>query len=212
VNRDADRDDRELWARIAADDGDAFGAVFDRHARSVYNYAFRRAGDWSQAEEIVALTFLEAWRRRGEVQLDGDSARPWLLGVATNVLRNWSRARRRYASALERLAVADLDPGWNENEIVDRVAAERTATVLSAAIGRLPHRQRDVVWLCLVEDQTYQDAATALGIPVGTVRSRLSRARERLRRDPDLEQMWRSGHDTDDEPTATRRQPLCGTD
>src|ERR1043165_7687516 len=80
--------DAALWQRAAAGDTGAFGTIFERHATTVYNYCFRRTGNWAQAEELTAIVFLEAWRRRTQVQLERDEAIPWLLGVATNVLRN----------------------------------------------------------------------------------------------------------------------------
>src|SRR5438270_1439680 len=95
--------DGELW-RLAADGKpDAFGVLFERHAGTVYNYLFRRTGDWAVAEDLTSLVFLEAWRRRRDVRLEHASALPWLYGVATNVLRNRRRAQRRYRDALARL-------------------------------------------------------------------------------------------------------------
>src|SRR5712691_12221724 len=97
--------DSALWQRPAAGEAAAFGTLFERHARTVYNYCFRRTGDWSQAEELTAIVFLEAWRRRRQVHLVRDEALPWLLGVATNVIRNYRRSQRRYRAALERLTL-----------------------------------------------------------------------------------------------------------
>src|SRR5919109_3327625 len=96
--------DAALWQRAAAGETDAFGMIFERHARTVYNYCFRRTGDWSQAEELTAIVFLEAWRRRAQVELECDDALPWLLGVATNVISNQRRSQQRYHTARERLA------------------------------------------------------------------------------------------------------------
>ncbi|MYR18139.1 sigma factor, partial [Streptomyces sp. SID6137] len=80
--------DRELWARAANGDRDAFGRIFDRHAKTVYNHLFRRTADWSEAEDLTSAVFLHAWRRRSEVALDRDSALPWLLGIAERLLSN----------------------------------------------------------------------------------------------------------------------------
>ena len=205
---DSETSDVELWKRVAErDDVDAFACLFDRHASTIYNYAFRRNGDWSAAEEIVAVTFLEAWRRRGVVALDGDSARPWLLGVATNALRNLWRTRRRYGAAVDRLAGIGSEAVLEEDELVSRITAERTQEVLAEAIRRLPKRHQDVVWLCLVEEVTYREAAEALDVPVGTIRSRLARARRRLQADPALELFRPYGHDRDDPPTRPTTTP-----
>src|SRR5579862_3223826 len=86
-----------LRARVRAGDPDAFGVLFTAHAREVYNLGYRLRGSWPDAEEIVSLTFLEAWRLRERVNPDGDSLRPWLAGIAVNVTRNFSRTSRRHA-------------------------------------------------------------------------------------------------------------------
>ena len=95
--------DAELWRRAVEGAPDAFGVLFERHARAVYNYLFRRTADWALAEDLTSVVFLEAWRRRGDVRLERDLALPWLLGVATNVLRNRRRSQWRYRAALERV-------------------------------------------------------------------------------------------------------------
>jgi RNA polymerase sigma factor (sigma-70 family) len=171
--------DATLWERAAAGDAEAFGRIFERHARVVYNYCFRRTGDWSQAEELTAIVFLEAWRRRRQVDLERESALPWLLGVATNVLRNLRRSQRRHRAALERLPrerVADF-----AEDVDERLDDERRMRAALRALRKLPRADQDVLALCVWEELTYQQAALALGVPVGTVRSRLSRARDRLR-------------------------------
>jgi RNA polymerase sigma-70 factor, ECF subfamily len=80
--------DVELWDRAVDGDPGAFGVLFERHARGVYNHCFRRTASWADAEELTSTVFVEAWRRRREVRPIGSSARPWLLGVANNLLRN----------------------------------------------------------------------------------------------------------------------------
>jgi RNA polymerase sigma factor (sigma-70 family) len=168
--------DAELWSR---GDARAFGVLFERHARAVYNHCFRGTADWALAEDLTSLVFLEAWRRRDDVQLERDSALPWLLGVATNVLRNGWRSRRRRAAALARLRPAD-EPDFAE-DIDARLDDERSMRDVLALVARLPRREREVLALCVWGELSYEQAAIALGIPVGTVRSRLSRARGRLR-------------------------------
>jgi RNA polymerase sigma factor (sigma-70 family) len=171
--------DAVLWQRAASGETDAFGTIFERHATTVYNYCFRRTGDWAQAEELTAIVFLEAWRRRTHVQLERDEAIPWLLGVATNVLRNSRRSQRRHRAALERLPrehVSDFAP-----DVDERLDDERQMRAALRMLQKLPRADQDVLALCIWEELTYEQAALALGIPVGTVRSRLSRARGRLR-------------------------------
>ncbi len=168
-----------LRKRIRAGDHDAFGEIFDAYARSVYNHAFRLTGDWAQAEDIVSLTFLDAWRLRGKVDEEGGSLRPWLLGIATNVTRNTRRAARRHAAALSRLPRDEV-----ERDFADEVAARLDDTaelaLVRAASATLRRAEREVLALCVWSGLDYRAAAEALGVPVGTVRSRLSRARAKL--------------------------------
>jgi RNA polymerase sigma factor (sigma-70 family) len=168
-----------LRARIRAGDPDAFGSLFDDYARAVYNHAFRLTGDWSAAEDVLSLTFLEAWRLREAVDLDGGSLRPWLLGIATNTARNTRRTARRHEAAVSRLPREDVLPDFAE-ELVGRIDDAGRVALLQAALSRLRRPEREVVSLCIWSGMDYAAAAEALGIPVGTVRSRLSRARKKL--------------------------------
>src|SRR5919197_6101709 len=148
----------------------SLGLLFERHAKPIYNYCFRRVGDWAVAEDLVSIVFLEAWRTRRTLR-DPDKALPWLYGIATNVVRNRRRSERRYAAALSRVPPA----------VAVRLDDERLVQGIVAAVAKLPRREQDVFVLCAGLDVSYEDAALALRIPIGTVRSRLSRARRRLR-------------------------------
>lgn len=170
-----------LRARVRAGDQDAFGALFEEHARAVYNHAFRLTGDWSTAEEVVSLTFLEAWRLRGTVRAEGGPLLPWLLGITLNVARNVSRAARRHRAALSRLPAPPAVPDFAD-ELASRIDDGATLKLVRAALGRLRRGERDVVALCVWSGLNYSQAAEALGVPVGTVRSRLSRARRKLQK------------------------------
>jgi RNA polymerase sigma-70 factor (ECF subfamily) len=177
--------DRDLWARAVAGDREAFGEIFDRHARAVYNHLFRRTADWAEAEDLTSAVFLAAWRRRAEITLDRDSALPWLLGVANRSLSNTRRRLRRAESLLHRLVVTGTDrtaePGADfADEVADLVDAERRMSEVRRAVARLPRHERLVVELCVWSGLDQQAAATALGVPVGTVKSRMFRARRRL--------------------------------
>jgi RNA polymerase sigma-70 factor (ECF subfamily) len=171
--------DADLWARVNRGDRDAFALLFRRHSRTIYNYCFRRTGDWSQAEDLTSVVFLEAWRRR-EVELPADKIVPWLYGVATNVLRNSRRSLRRHDAALRRLPVG---PGGriSIDDPAGRLEDERRMRSILTQLATMPKRDQDVFVLCVWQDLTYEDAAVVLGIPVGTVRSRLSRVRRILR-------------------------------
>ena len=172
--------DGDLWWRAAAGETEAFGVLFERHAPAVYNYCFRRTGEWAVAEDLTSVVFLEAWRRRNDVVLAGEKVLPWLLGIATNVLRNRRRSLRRYRAALDRVPTTPHDRDFAD-DVDGRLDDEQQMRAALAVLKRLPQREQDVVALCVWTGLTYEEAAAALGVPVGTVRSRLSRARARLR-------------------------------
>lgn len=170
-----------MRARVRAGDPDAFRELFDEHVRSVYNHAFRLTGNWSTAEDVVSLTFLEAWRLRDRVDVsDGArSLRPWLLGIATNVARNVRRAARRHDGALARLPNEEVAPDFAE-QISARIDDRDRLALVRTALAALSKPEREVLALCVWSGLDYAEAAEALGVPVGTLRSRLSRARKKL--------------------------------
>lgn len=167
-----------LWQRAVAGDADAFGDLYGRHSKAIYNYLFRRTGDWSEAEDLVGSVFLEAYRLRDTARVDDGMIVPWLFGIATNLANNRARSRWRGRRLLERVrseaSVAPHDSGPGRYEAQEQMRA------LLLRLGALPREQQDVVALCLWSGLSYEDAATALSVPVGTVRSRLSRARTAL--------------------------------
>ncbi|MEU1177379.1 RNA polymerase sigma factor [Streptomyces sp. NPDC005820] len=165
--------------RIRAGDHEAFGDLFDAYARTVYNHAYRLTGNWATAQDIVSLTFLEAWRLRGTLDEDGGSLRPWLLGIATNVTRNTRRAARRHAAAVSRLPRDETVRDFAD-EVAGRVDDSAQLALVRAALTKLRRAEREVLALCVWSGLDYGTAAEALGVPVGTVRSRLSRARTKL--------------------------------
>ncbi|WP_245603519.1 RNA polymerase sigma factor [Salinispora cortesiana] len=153
--------------------------LFREHSRAVYNHCFRIVGDWSVAEDCVSLVFLEAWRLRDKVDVHGGSLLPWLLGIAVHVVHRRHRVARRHQGVLDRLPPPETVPDFAD-ELVGRLEdAERIAAVREV-VRRLPQADQDVLALCAWAGLDYAAAAEALGVPVGTVRSRLSRARRRL--------------------------------
>ncbi|MGW0551795.1 RNA polymerase sigma factor [Streptomyces altiplanensis] len=142
-----------MRARIRAGDPQAFAELFDHYAKTIYNHTYRLTADWSAAEDIVSATFMEAWRGRQRLEAEGGSVRPWLLGIATNLVRAQSRGNRRYKAA-----------------------------ATASALAGLRRTEREVLSLCLWQGMDYAAAAQVLKIPVGTVRSRLSRAHKKLRK------------------------------
>lgn len=171
--------DADLWACSRAGDADAFGLLFDRYARLIYNYCFRRVGNRSTAQDLLSMVFLEAWRRRNK-ELPPGAVLPWLYGIATNVVRHQRRSERRFAAALSRLPRAEAEPDF-AGTADERLDLERRGQNALALLRALPEREQDVFVLCAGMELSYEDAAGALGLPIGTVRSRLSRARRRLR-------------------------------
>lgn len=158
----------------------AFGQLFDQHAQFVYAFCVRRTADLALAEDLTSITFLEAWRHRGRiVTTEGGSALPWLLGVANNVVRNSRRGQRRYRAVLERLPEASVTPAAEDQAMARTVTETKLRDALDA-ISALPEREQEVVMLVLWSGLTYEETATALDIPIGTVQSRLSRARAKL--------------------------------
>jgi RNA polymerase sigma-70 factor (ECF subfamily) len=165
---------------VRSGDPDAFAELFESFARAVYNHAFRMTADWSAAEDAVALTFLEAWRLRAKVDEEGGSLRPWLLGIATNVLRNTARANRRRRAAHNRLPAERSTPDFAD-DVAGRMDDVVTMARVRAILHRLRREEREVVALCVWSELDHASAAEALGIPISTVRSRLFRARRKLR-------------------------------
>jgi RNA polymerase sigma-70 factor (ECF subfamily) len=176
-----DLSDRALWQRAREGDGSAFGVLFERHAGRIYNYCFRRTADWALAEDLTSSTFLVAWRSHGRAPLQAESALPLLYGIATNALRNQRRSLRRRREAFARLPLEraeEIDFAEDASTRLDDQAAMRQ---LLRLFGQLPGREQDVVALCDWSGLSYEEAAAALDIPIGTVRSRLARGRRRLR-------------------------------
>lgn len=168
-----------MRARIRHGGQAAFSQLFDEYAKAVYNHAFRLTASWPEAEDVMALTFLEAWRLRGKIDPEGGSLRPWLLGIATNVARNTRRAARRHDDALARMPRGESVPDFAD-EVVGRIDDAERLSAIKQAYGKLRKQEQDVFALCVWAGLDYAQAAEALGIPVDTVRSRLSRARRKL--------------------------------
>jgi len=171
--------DGDLLA-MAGSKPEAFGELFKRHSRSVYAYCARRTGNLDLAEDLTSVVFMEAFRRRRKLQLSSKSALPWLIGVANNVIRNADRSLRRYRSALDRIPVP-ANGVSSEEDAMERLGAQEALASALEAISALTQGEQDVVLLVLWSEFTYADAATALSIPVGTVRSRLASARAKFK-------------------------------
>lgn len=161
---------------------DVFGVVFDRHFVVVHRYLARRVGR-SRADDLAAQTFVVAFVRRGVFDQSVASARPWLLGIATNLMRNELRAEQRLLGALARLESGSAGDLAEEVErSLARASAAAEVAQVASALGALDPDQRDVLLLYAWGELSYEQIAMALAVPIGTVRSRLSRARSALKR------------------------------
>jgi RNA polymerase sigma factor (sigma-70 family) len=155
-----------------------FAGLYDRHAASLYRYVARRLGDGA-ADDVVAETFLDAFRHRHRYDLSRGDARPWLYGIAANVIGKHRRSEIRMWRALARTGI---DPVAEEldDRVDNRVSASAAQRELAAALADLTDGDRDVLLLVAWADLSYEEVAAALHIPVGTVRSRLNRARRKV--------------------------------
>jgi RNA polymerase sigma factor (sigma-70 family) len=164
----------------AWDDPDRFEALFHRHAPRIQRYVVRRLGQHA-ADDIVAETFLDAFRRRKSYDMSYADALPWLYGIATKLIGRHRRDEVRLYRALARTG-ADLVTAPFSDRVDERVSAAAAGPRRARVLAELPAAYRDALLLVAWGDLSYEEAATALGVPKGTVRSRLSRARTALRR------------------------------
>lgn len=134
------------------------------------------------AEDVTAATFLEAWRRRDSVRMVDGSIIGWLLVTANYLARNLDRSRRRYRTLLEQMREPqhEIDPA---DEVANRLDTQSMNGHVREGLSRLPKRDQDIITLCIIQQLSTADAAAVLSIPAGTVKSRLSRAKQRLAAD-----------------------------
>ena len=159
---------------------ECFAEIFDRHADGVYRYAARRLGQQAAAD-VMSEVFLAAFRNRRRYDTGRDDARPWLYGIAINVISQYQRTQRRYTRVL---AAVPGVPATDvvADEVLDRVTAAQLRPRIMRVLAELSERDRELVLLVAWAELSYEQAAQALGIPLGTVRSRLHRIRVKLRR------------------------------
>jgi RNA polymerase sigma factor (sigma-70 family) len=165
---------------LSLDEPEHFTALFRRHAPYIQRYVVRRIGQ-DAADDIVAETFLLAFRQRDSYDPTRADARPWLYGIATNLIGRHRRSEIRLYRALARTGADPVTESFTDR-IDDRVSASMASRRLATTLARLSDELRDTLLLVAWGDLSYDETATALGIPIGTVRSRMSRARSTLRR------------------------------
>lgn len=156
-----------------------FGELYQRHAAGIHRYAARRLGEGA-AEDITSDTFLTAFRTRARYDLARPNAQPWLYGIAANLIGKQRRAEVRALRALARTGHDPVADSWSDR-CDSRVTAQAAQGSLAGALADLSAGDRHVLLLVAWADLSYQEVAEALSIPVGTVRSRLNRARKKVR-------------------------------
>jgi RNA polymerase sigma-70 factor (ECF subfamily) len=179
----------------------AFATIFDRHFDAVHAYLQRRIGR-DLADELSAQTFLVAFDSRARYDVSRPSARPWLFGIATNLLH---RHRRHELRELRAYARSAADPILDAFDGVDaRIDASSVRRELVDALTRVPAEELDALLLFAWADFSYAEIGQALEIPTGTVRSRLSRARARIRAALEAEAVAATGQPSTKEVTDER--------
>ncbi|MBM9503602.1 sigma-70 family RNA polymerase sigma factor [Streptomyces sp. KK5PA1] len=176
--RAAQGDDAELIVRSLAEP-EAFAELYDRHAGGLHRYVLRRLGA-GLAEDVVGETFLIAFQQRHRYDTSRSEARPWLYGIAANLISRHRRSELRAYRALARTGVDPVAQSWSDT-VDTQVAAAASGAALAAALRGLNDRDRHVLLLIAWADFSYEEVAAALAIPLGTVRSRLNRARTKMR-------------------------------
>ncbi|MDF2046310.1 sigma-70 family RNA polymerase sigma factor [Microbacterium sp. Kw_RZR3] len=164
-------DDAGLWARVLRGDELALAALFDRYDARLFRHASRLLTHREDAKDAVTVAFFELWRKRASVRVVEGSPLPWLLNTVAHCARNLERSGRRYRALLDRAPVTEpMHRAHEESGVL-------------AALRKLPEREQAVVVLSVLEGYSEREVAQALGIPAGTVKSRLSRAKTKLRDD-----------------------------
>lgn len=197
----ADMGGERTDAQLIADSGNdphSFMSVVQRHQRVLYGYLARRFGT-ELAEEITAETFTRAFAQRDRYNPDVADARPWLFGIASNILRSHARSEARRLRAYARSGV-DPHGSIDEDSLAARADAEHLAPTLARALSKLSAADRDALLMFAWADMSYEEIADALNVPIGTIRSRLNRARRIMREALDSAPVVR-----DDAPDGTVR-------
>ncbi|MET8003961.1 RNA polymerase sigma factor [Nonomuraea glycinis] len=175
----AETDDASVIAN-SRHDPEWFSVIFDRYFTAIHRYAAARLGP-AAADDVAAETFLAGFDQRGRYDLTRPEAKAWLYGIATNLISRHRRDELRLYRALSRSATRD-DVESHADRVTDRVTAEQLSPRLARALKRLSQGDRDALMLVACADLSYAETAFALGIPIGTVSSRLNRARAKLRK------------------------------
>ncbi|MFF1573890.1 RNA polymerase sigma factor [Leifsonia sp. NPDC058292] len=172
-------DEPSLWRRATRGDSAAFGELFETYRDRIFGQALRLTRSPHDAEDVTALVFLEAWRKRESVRVVEGSILPWLLVTTNFVAKNTARSLRRHRAAMSLVPAAASSPDFAP-DVDDRLDRTDREAAARAGFARLSLNDQAVITLCVIEELTLLQAAAALGVPTGTVKSRLSRAKRRL--------------------------------
>lgn len=173
--------DAELLARIATGDREALAIVFRRHHATVYRFSRQMLGSIEVAEDVTQDVFVALTKSAGRFDPSVASLSTYLYGVARNlVLQRYKRSRARFEVNIDTVTGEDEACLAVSSDPAESIARAHATHQLRLAILRLPVHYREIVVLCELNGLSYEDAAAIVGCPMGTVRSRLSRARQML--------------------------------
>jgi RNA polymerase sigma-70 factor, ECF subfamily len=173
--------DPELLDRMASGDREALALIFRRHHGTVYRFSRQMLGSREAAEDVTQDVFVALTKSAGRFNPEVASLSTYLYGIARNlVLQRYKRSRGRIEVSIDAIGGEDETAFAVSNDPTDRLSRAQATRQLRLAILRLPVHYREVVVLCELNGLSYEDAAAISGCPVGTVRSRLSRARQML--------------------------------
>ena len=174
-----ERSDPELIS-ASLNEPSVFTEIFDRHFPAVFGYVGSAVGR-HRAEDIASEVFLRAFESRRRFNPGYRSARPWLFGIASNLIQDHLRRQARQYRAYQRSAVREFETENFEDATASRLDADAATSLIVEALAALRPEEAPVVLLYVLEDMSYQEIANTLSIPIGTVRSRLNRGRSKLR-------------------------------
>ncbi|SMQ60433.1 sigma-70 family RNA polymerase sigma factor [Agreia sp. VKM Ac-1783] len=169
-----------LWELARGGDSGAFAMLYDRHRDRVFGQALRLMRTTHDAEDVTAVVFLELWRRRKTVTLVNETMIGWLLVTTNYVAHNFVRSMRRYRAVIDRIPPAELEGDEEFDRIDEQMDSSARGRGVNSAFAQLSSNDQNIITLCVLEEFSLAEAASALRIPVGTVKSRLSRAKQRL--------------------------------
>ncbi|WP_349865482.1 RNA polymerase sigma factor [Leifsonia sp. WHRI 6310E] len=176
-----EREDAALWLEATTGTDRSFAVLFDRYRARVFRKAYAQLKSTHDAEDVVAMVFLEAWKNRARVRIVDGSMLPWLLSITSYVLLNHTRSSRRWRRLIASLPEPE-EHADHADIVLDRLDQSAQLRAVYEAISALASQERTIIDLCVIEELPVATVAAVLDIPVGTVKSKLHRARAKIRR------------------------------